>query len=160
MFEVLICMHRHSALMQQTIEIARKTACSGQLPFAAILVRDDRVLVEATNSVLATGDVTRHAVINLASAAQQQFSREDLQNCTIFCNCEPCPMCAGLIYWLGITNVVFGGSTKALQQICGPSIEMPCTEIFHCCHPAVEAIGPVAEEQVAELLMEFWPHPT
>lgn len=146
--------------MQQTIEIARKTAGTGQLPFAAILVRDDRVLVEATNSVLATGDVTRHAVINLARAAQQQFSREDLQNCTIFCNCEPCPMCAGLIYWLGITNVVFGGSTKALQQICGPSIEMPCTEIFHCCHPAVEAIGPVAEEQVAELLMEFWPHPT
>ena len=146
--------------MQQTIEIARKTAGTGQLPFAAILVRDDRVLVEATNSVLATGDVTRHAVINLAGAAQQQFSREDLQNCTIYCNCEPCPMCAGLIYWLGITNVVFGGSTKALQQICGPSIEMPCTEVFHCCHPAVEAIGPVAEEQVAELLMEFWPHPT
>ena len=153
-------MHRYSALMQHTIDIARKATQIGQLPFAAILVRDDRVLAEATNSVLATGDVTRHATINLASAAQQQFSREELQKCTIFCSCEPCPMCAGLIYWLGITNVVFGGSAKALQQICGPSIEIPCTEIFRCCHPAVEAVGPVAEEQAAELLMEFWPHPT
>ena len=69
-------MHRYSALMQHTIDIARKATQTGQLPFAAILVRDDRVLAEATNSVLATGDVTRHATINLACAAQQQFSRK------------------------------------------------------------------------------------
>ena len=153
-------MHRHFALIHHTIDLAKKVARTGQLPFAAILVRDDQILAEATNSVVATGDTTRHAIINLACVAQQQLSRNDLQRCTIFCSCEPCPMCAGLIYWLGITHVVFGGSARAMQQICGPSIDMPCSEIFNCCHPAVEAIGPVAEEQVAELLMEFWPHPT
>ena len=146
--------------MHHTIEVARKVAHTGQLPFAAILVRDDRVLVEAGNSVVATRDVTRHAVMNLSDIAQQQLSLDERQKCTVFCSCEPCPMCAGLIYWLGITRVVFGCSTKAWQQICGQSISMPCTDIFHHCHPAIEAIGPVAEEQVAQLLLEFWPHPT
>ncbi len=69
-------------------------------------------------------------------------------------------MCAGLLYWLGITRVVFGCSSKTWQQICGQSISLPCADIFHDCHPAIEAIGPVAEEQVAQLLLEFWPHPT
>lgn len=151
---------RHLALIQHTIGLAKNVARTGQLPFAAILVRDDQILAEATNTVVATGDVTRHAIINLACIARQELSRDDLQRCTIFCSGEPCPMCAGLIYWLGITHVVFGGSARAMQQICGPSIDMPCAEIFSRCHPTVEVIGPVAEEQVAELLMEFWPHPT
>lgn len=153
-------MNRFSLLMRRTIEIARKNTYSGQLPFAAILTRDDLILAEAGNSVVATGDATRHAVMNLASTALHQFSPDELQKCTVVCSCEPCPMCAGLIYWLGVTSVVFGCSANTWQQICGQSVTMPCSEVFRCCHPVVEAIGPIAEESVAELLLEFWPHPT
>lgn len=153
-------MNQFSPMLLQSIDAARQWASQGQLPFTALLAKGNRVLVEAGNTAIADGDVTRHAVMNLISTAHQQLSPEDLNQCTLFASSEPCAMCSGAIYWAGISTVVFGCSGKALQQIAGQAIDISCREIFSHCHPVIEAIGPLEEELASEPIMAFWPHPS
>ncbi|KEI69538.1 nucleoside deaminase [Endozoicomonas elysicola] len=153
-------MNEYSSLLIRSIDLARQRANRGQLPFSALLAREDQVLLEAGNTANADGDVARHAVMNLITKAHQQLSLNELKQCTLFVSSEPCAMCSGAIYWAGISRVVFGCSGKALQQIAGQSINVSCRDIFNKCHPVIESIGPLEEELAAELIMEFWPHPS
>ncbi|ELU01692.1 hypothetical protein CAPTEDRAFT_119396 [Capitella teleta] len=153
-------MNEYSSLLIRSIELARREANQGQLPFSALLARKGNVLIEAGNTSVTDGDVTRHSVMNLVSRAHQQFSLDELKQCTLFTNSEPCAMCSGAIYWAGISRVVFGCSGKALQQIAGQAIDVSCRDIFKHCHPTIDVIGPIEEELALELIMEFWPHPS
>lgn len=147
-------------MLLHSIERARQSADHGQLPFSALLAQEGRVVMEAVNTSIADNDVTRHSVMNLISKAHQTLSQCELKQCTLFTNSEPCAMCAGAIYWAGISKVVFGCPGKTLQQLSGQSIDVGCNEIFSCCHPAIDVTGPVEEERASELIMEFWPHPS
>lgn len=153
-------MNEYSSLLIRSIDLARQEANRGQLPFSALLAREDQVLLEAGNTANADGDVTRHAVMNLIARAHPQLSLNELKQCTLFASSEPCAMCSGAIYWAGISRVVFGCSGKTLQQIAGQSINVSCRDIFNHCYPVIESIGPLEEELAAELIMEFWPHPS
>ena len=153
-------MNEYSSLLLHSIELARQCADHGQLPFSALLVQEGRVVIEAGNTFIADNDVTRHSVMNLISRAHQRLSQHELEQCTLFTNSEPCAMCSGAIYWAGISKVVYGCSGKTLQQISGQSIDIGCHEIFKCCHPTIDVVGPVEEERASELIMEFWPHPS
>jgi guanine deaminase len=79
-------------------------------PFAAVVVKDGRVIAEGTNQVTSTNDPTAHAevvAIRKACAAMQSFQ---LDGCEIYTTCEPCPMCLGAIYWSRPSRVYFGGT--------------------------------------------------
>ncbi|WBA81833.1 nucleoside deaminase [Endozoicomonas sp. GU-1] len=153
-------MNEYSSLLLHSIELARQSADHGQLPFSALLAQEGRVVIEAGNTSIADNDVTRHSVMNLISRAHQILSQHELEQCTLFTNSEPCAMCSGAIYWAGISKVVFGCSGKTLQQLSGQSIDIDCHEIFKCCHPTIDVVGPIEEERASELIMEFWPHPS
>jgi len=95
--------------MRRAIELASENVRSGAGgPFGAVIVRDGVVLAEAANMVTATNDPTAHAevvAIRKACAALQSF---DLAGCTIYCSCEPCPMCLSAIYWARIQTIYYG----------------------------------------------------
>jgi tRNA(Arg) A34 adenosine deaminase TadA len=95
--------------MRRAIELASENVRLGAGgPFGAVITREGVVLAEGANMVTATNDPTAHAevvAIRRACAALQTF---DLSGSTIYCSCEPCPMCLSAIYWARIETIYHG----------------------------------------------------
>lgn len=78
-------------------------------PFGAVVASaDGQVLAAAHNQVLLTKDPTAHAEIMAIRAACAKIDSHDLQGCTLYTSCEPCPMCLAAIIWANIDRVVYG----------------------------------------------------
>lgn len=81
-------------------------------PFGAVIVKDGRIVAQSANKVTAQNDPTAHAEVSVIRLACQELNTHNLQGCTIYTSCEPCPMCLGAIYWARIDTIYYG-NTKA-----------------------------------------------
>ena len=68
-------------------------------PFAAVIVRDGKIVGEGVNTVTATLDPTAHGEVNAIRAACTALGAFTLDGCELYTSCEPCPMCLAAIYW-------------------------------------------------------------
>ena len=106
-----------------------------------------KIVLESENTVCVAHDVTRHAELNLVSAASQKFGLfffffffsffpfpiflfsplplflfsepSYLEKCVLYTSTEPCAMCSGAIYWSGIRHIVFACNEGLLGEIVG-----------------------------------------
>lgn len=83
---------------------AIKLACEGMEgnaggPFGCVVVRDGMIIGEGNNRVTSTNDPTAHAEIIAIRKACESLNAFQLDGCSIYTSCEPCPMCLGAIYW-------------------------------------------------------------
>jgi tRNA(Arg) A34 adenosine deaminase TadA len=151
-------------LLRRSFRVADEAREAGNQPFGAVLAdAGGRVLLEAGNSVVSDRDPTAHAERNLVTLAHQQgLSANELAQATLYASTEPCPMCAGAIYWGGIGRVVFGvdqGSLYALiQQEVGVSsaLILPCSELLSRGSRRVEVIGPALIDEALSVHRRFW----
>jgi guanine deaminase len=95
------------SLLLRAIKIAGEGIAKGGGPFGAVVVKDGKIVSEEFNRVVLDSDPTAHAEIAAIRQASSKMKSHDLNGCTIYCSCEPCPMCFGAIYWSGIRNVVY-----------------------------------------------------
>ena len=79
-------------------------------PFGAVIVRAGEVLGSGWNQVATTNDPTAHAEIIAIRKAAATLQTFDLRGCTLYCSCEPCPMCLGAAYWARVDRIVYAGS--------------------------------------------------
>jgi guanine deaminase len=94
--------------LQQTIELAIENVRTGKGgPFAAIITKEDKMIAKGTNIVTAIHDPTAHAEISAIRNACHVLNDFQLEGCTIYSSCEPCPMCLGAIYWARLKRLVF-----------------------------------------------------
>ena len=148
--------------LKLSISVARRAREHGNHPFGAVLVDEqDRVLLEAENTVVTGRDVTGHAETNLFRLATGQFSPEQLARCTLYSSTEPCAMCAGAIHWSQIGRVIYALSEMDLYEMIGSSPEhllLPCREVFAHTQRPIEVQGPVSALQTeARAVHEgFW----
>src|SRR5260370_10248089 len=85
--------------MQRAIALALENVRSGNGgPFAALIVKENRVIAEGTNRVTSTNDPTAHAEVVAIREACRVLSDFQLTGCDLYTTCEPCPMCLGAIY--------------------------------------------------------------
>jgi tRNA(Arg) A34 adenosine deaminase TadA len=91
----------------KAIEIAKYGISSGGGPFGAVVVKGDKIIAEAYNRVILSNDPTAHAEILAIRQASSVLKSHELNDCTLYTSCEPCPMCLGAIYWSGISKVVY-----------------------------------------------------
>ncbi len=148
-------------MMRVAIKIAWKAREHDNFPFGAVLVDNNgRILLKAENTVKSDSDVTSHAFKNLVSMARKKYNKEFLKDCVIVCSSEPCPMCAGAIYWSNIGTVVYGLSEQWLYEFCDPmhknSLNLPCRTVFNSGTRSVNVIGPILEEEAREPHFDFW----
>jgi tRNA(Arg) A34 adenosine deaminase TadA len=66
-------------------------------------------------------------------------------------------MCSGAIYWAGVDQVVYGCSTETLARFAGKALVFPCREIFARGTRVVDVLGPLLEDEAAEVHRGFWP---
>lgn len=101
--------------LRQAIEVAANARRHGNHPFGAVLVdASGQVLLTAENTVVTERDCTGHAETNLMRIASQRHTPEELAACTLYASTEPCPMCAGAIFWGGLGRVVYALSETQL----------------------------------------------
>jgi guanine deaminase len=79
-------------------------------PFAALVVKDGRLISEGTNRVTATNDPTAHAEMVAIRDACRALGGFQLTGCDLYTTCEPCPMCLGAIYWARPARVFYAGT--------------------------------------------------
>jgi guanine deaminase len=97
--------------MARAIELAIENVRSGRGgPFAALVVKDGRIVGEGTNCVTASNDPTAHAEVVAIRTACTTLDAFQLDGCDLYTTCEPCPMCLGAIYWARPARVYFGSS--------------------------------------------------
>ena len=76
-------------------------------PFAALVVKDGKVVAEGANHVTTTNDPTAHAEVVAIREACRALGDFQLTGCDIYTTCEPCPMCVGAIYWARPARVFY-----------------------------------------------------
>ena len=94
-------------MMARCIELSRSAGAQGEYPFGAVISRNGQVVAESVNRTFRDGDVTRHAEIVALLVAQKSIGREQLRHCTLYCNVEPCAMCAYCIREAKIGRVAY-----------------------------------------------------
>lgn len=144
-----------------TIELAQQARDNGNHPFGALLVGPGgEVLLEAMNIVVTGGDVTGHAETNLVREASKKYDPDFLAQCTLYTSTEPCPMCAGAIFWANIRRVVYGLSEAGLYEIAGEDgeevLRIPSREVFDRGNKPITVVGPVLEDEARRVHEGFW----
>ncbi len=94
--------------MARCVELSRKGAAEGELPFGSLVARGETILSEATNHSIREFDESRHAEIIAIADARRTLGRRTLRECTVYSTVEPCPMCSFVIRAAGVRRVVFG----------------------------------------------------
>ncbi|MDD2622816.1 MAG: nucleoside deaminase [Bacteroidales bacterium] len=103
--------------IQQSIRMAVENVKQQQGgPFAAIIVKNNEIIATGTNVVTTTDDPTAHAEISAIRAACKKLHTFELEDCTIYSSCEPCPMCLGAIYWAHLSRLVFAADKKQAAE--------------------------------------------
>ena len=95
------------SFMQRAIALAREKK---EGPFGAVIVRDKRIIAEGWDQVTSTSDPSAHAEIIAIRKACIVLDRINLEDCDIFTNCEPCPMCLGAIYWAKLHSIYYSNT--------------------------------------------------
>jgi len=100
-------MESDKIFLLRAIKLASDGIGDGGGPFGAVIVKDNKIISEANNRVILNTDPTAHAEILAIRQASSVLKSHDLQECTLYTSCEPCPMCLGAIYWSGIKKVIY-----------------------------------------------------
>ena len=96
---------QHEKFMKRCIELAQEALNNGDNPFGSIVVKDGKIISEARNNAL-HDDMTDHAEVMAMRRAREALGTPDLSGCTLYTNCEPCPMCSFMIREQKITSAM------------------------------------------------------
>src|ERR1700704_2112156 len=103
----------HNPFMAEAIALSLENVRKGKGgPFAAVVVRDGKVLARGINRVTLTNDPTAHAEVVAIREACAAIGDFQLSGCDLYTTCEPCPMCLGAIYWARLARVFYAGTAE------------------------------------------------
>jgi len=143
--------------LQETLrgKIAAGEGCG---PFyAAIVDADGNVVAEAANDVVNAKCSHRHAEMNVIAAAEKKLGTWNLSGMglTLYTTAEPCMMCAGGILWSGISRVVFGIGTEAVERIAGFDEGFKPNWRGEFAKRGIAVVGPVLPELGEAVMAEY-----
>jgi tRNA(adenine34) deaminase len=70
-----------------------------------------------------------------------------LRDCTLYVTLEPCPMCAGALYWSQITRIVYGAKDEKRGY------SLISSKLLH---PKTDVIGGILGEECGKLMTDFF----
>ena len=142
----MIDLNDHNVYMRAAIAEAQVAAEAGEVPVGAVIVAAGRIIARSHNLTELLVDVTAHAEIQAITAASNYLGNKYLQKCTLYVTLEPCPMCAGALFWSQMGHVVYGASDekRGYQKHGGPL------------HPKTKMTSGILADECAQLLTDFF----
>ena len=138
--------------MRRAIELAKEAAKLGEVPVAAVIVKDNQIIAEAHNRRELDKDPIAHAEVLAIKEAAKQIGDWRLEGCAMFVTLEPCPMCAGAMWLSRIEHCVFGASDHKSGFLGSVHDFTTHTQMNH--HYTVER--GVLEDECVGLLQDFF----
>lgn len=106
-------MTREEKFMQEAIMLSRMgIGNNAGGPFGCVIVKENKIVGRGYNKVTSSNDPTAHAEVVAIRDACQNLETFQLEDCEIYCSCEPCPMCLGAIYWARPAAIYFANTRK------------------------------------------------
>ena len=121
-------------------------------PFGCVIVKGGKIIAEGSNQVVSENDPTWHGEMEAIRAAAKKLGTFDLSGGTLYTSGEPCPMCAGAIFWARIDRVVYA-STIADALRFGQFDDQPIYEDL--AKPIAERLTPAAQ-CLGDEMLELW----
>jgi tRNA(Arg) A34 adenosine deaminase TadA len=115
------------------MRVALLEAEKGDLPYGAVLVKENQIVVMGHNTTQRENDVSAHAEMNVLrtfTKATKNYSPNVLKGYTLYATCEPCLMCSAACIWAGISEIVFGASTEELIELGVEQINLSCEAVI------------------------------
>lgn len=136
----------HEVYMRYALAEAQAAAEEGEVPVGAVIVAGGRIIARAHNLTERLTDVTAHAEIQAITAASAYLGSKYLNKCTLYVTLEPCPMCAGALFWSQIGTVVYGAS----------DLKRGFVEHGGSLHPKTKVIHGVLAQECGQVMTEFF----
>lgn len=89
------------------MKLVKKSKKKGEIPVAAILVYNNKIISKKYNFKENTKDITAHAEILCIRDAAKKLKRWNLSNCNLYVTLKPCNMCTEIIKQSRISNVYY-----------------------------------------------------
>ncbi|XBC43535.1 MAG: tRNA adenosine(34) deaminase TadA [Buchnera aphidicola (Meitanaphis flavogallis)] len=96
--------------MKHALKFARLAEIDREVPVGAVLVLNNVIIGQGSNSSISTHDPTAHAEIIALRSGGMFLKNYRLINTTLYVTLEPCSMCYGAIIHSRIFRLVFGTS--------------------------------------------------
>ena len=111
-------MDQQKNFMREAIRLSiRNVQLSNGGPFGAVIVKNGEIIATGVNEVTKSNDPTAHAEIIAIRNACKTLDSFQLDDCEIYCSCEPCPMCLGAIYWARPKAIYFANTKTDAAEI-------------------------------------------
>ncbi len=94
--------------MDEALNCARVAYDNGDVPVGAIIVKEGNIIAKAYNRKEKDLDVLGHAEVIAIKEAVKVTGDWRLNDCTMICTLEPCPMCAGTMLQARLGKLVYG----------------------------------------------------
>ncbi len=104
-------MSDYKKAIKVALEEAMLSKKTGNKGYGAVLVKGDKIIMHAHDTVAQTKDPTSHAEMNIIRMAAKKYGT-NLSDFILISTCEPCPMCSSASVWANIGKVVYGASIK------------------------------------------------
>lgn len=136
------------ALQERLLALQVKALESGNPPFAAIIVKDGKVLAAEMNCSCGGRYPLSHAEMNAIQAALTNHGVEVVAGAELLSTNEPCPMCIGACIWSGIKLVRYYLGQQELFAIRGWGRFIAAREIALQDSSDIQVIGPIGNEKM------------
>lgn len=122
----------HEYFMNEALKEAHYAFSMDEVPVGAIVVCQQKIIARAHNQCEKLTDCTAHAEMLAITSASNYLGSKYLNECSLYVTLEPCPMCAGAIFWSQMGKVIFGASDeKRGYRKLGDNILHPKTKVVH-----------------------------
>ena len=162
-FSLLANLVDYHSLLRRVIELSVEAGDRGDEPFGALLAVGGEIVATARNRVHTDADLTAHAETTLIRKLERDGQLELLSDGVVYASCEPCPMCVGAMFWVGLREVAYSLSHSRLKDLANPresaeyGFTIGASDIGRSARPTIDFRGPELEE-AATAHVGFWGH--
>ena len=93
--------------LKSLMKLSTKAFKKGEIPVAAIVIKDNKILSKKYNLKEKRKDITAHAEILAIQKAARKLKSWNLTNCDLYVTLKPCKMCEEVIKQSRIRNVYY-----------------------------------------------------
>jgi len=94
-------------IYNELIKLSKKAMKNEEVPVAAIIVKNNKIIAKSFNKRENKNDILGHAEIICIRKVNKKLKTWKLEECTMYCTLRPCSMCEKIIYESRIKEVIY-----------------------------------------------------